>query len=282
LRELLVADLLGDGRSVVALSANADTPESLFYVPSEQPYGIARIVPAVVSAAGAFGAIFRTDVSLMNATTNVDEGALIFRPRWEGPSPRDKTLRYRLEPMTGLVFRDVLAHVEESGAGSMDVIPDAGSSVPEVSSAIRNVGASGTRRPARERAVPPSSALSTGQRGTWLVPGPVSDLRIAVGLRTFGEGVRLQVWLVRGHVASFVGYRSVPPSRAAQYSLGELLEDLPFRDGDRVVVALAAGRAVLYWTVADTRTSSPSYSLVTRETGSQVTTLTPEGARDGT
>src|SRR5687767_15421963 len=78
------------------------------------------IVPVVGSTAGQFGASFKTELQLTNATGNAMEGWLVLQPTVAAR-------RYELAPGATLSFADVVAELGQSGLASLDILVDRGS-----------------------------------------------------------------------------------------------------------------------------------------------------------
>src|SRR5262249_49820602 len=155
------------GCNLEALSATI----SVHIVPRPALAAGTRVIPVIGTTEGSFGSFFRTAVQLHNPSAQRLTGRLIFHSQATEGSSGDPSLAYSLGAGETTSYGDVLAAMGLTRAiGSLDIVPDAGSSVPL--SAVRvfnDAGAAGTTGMTFDQ-LGLADAIQAGQRGIVIAP----------------------------------------------------------------------------------------------------------------
>lgn len=218
----------------------------------------ARIIPVVASAPGAGGAFFKTAAQLRNRTGRTISGRFVFHPQGRSGVASDPSLAYSMAPYESKSYSDLVAAMGQSGLGSLDIIPNSGSVVPEIVVRVFNdAGANGSSGFALD-AEKASAALTAGDTGVLLVPPDLATQRFNVGVRTLANGVNLTITVrnasgaivsssTRSYPADFLEQVTVNAFAPAAYSGNETLH-----------VTINSGSAFVYGASTDNRTQDPS------------------------
>src|SRR5687768_7743452 len=168
------------------------------------------IVPVVGSTAGQFGASFKTELQLTNATDTPIEGWLVLQPV-------AVARRYDLAPGATLSFADVVAELGTSGLASLDVLVDRGGLPVVVARAYDDQpeGTTGVTVPA----VRSADALARNDVSALIVPRDLTRYRFNIGVRTLTTGASIEIAVrtpagTERHYADFV----LPANHFAQHS----------------------------------------------------------------
>jgi hypothetical protein len=224
---------------------------------------LVRILPAAGAAPGAT-AFFRTALQMLNPTGNTITGNLVFHKQLQSGSSGDPSLAFTLSPGQSLSYPDVVASMGTSGIGSFDIFTNGGDAPIATARVFSDGGAAGTSG-FSEEALSPNDALDFFSRGILLIPPDLTNFRMNIGVRTLDSGATLNVFTYDSTgtlkatrnlpayganvfdqmpVATFTGLSSVPP-------------------GGYIVVTfnVFGGRAFVYSSVIDNRTSDSTYRL---------------------
>jgi hypothetical protein len=224
---------------------------------------LVRILPAAGAAPGAT-AFFRTSLQMLNPTSNTISGNLVFHKQLQSASPGDPSLPFSLSPGQSVSYTDVVATIGSSGVGSLDIFT-AGGNAPIATARVYSDGGSAGTSGFSEEALAPNDALDFFSHGMLLIPPDLTNFRMNIGVRTLDTGATLTVSTydssgnLKGTrtlpaygpnvfdqlpVATFTGLSSVPPG-------GYML----------ITFNVFGGRAFIYSSVIDNRTSDSTYRL---------------------
>lgn len=224
---------------------------------------LVRIIPAAGAAPGAT-AFFRTSLQMLNATTNTITGNLVFHKQLQPAAITDPSLPFSLSPGQSISYPDIIASMGSTGVGSLDIFTNSGEAPIATARVFSDGGAAGTSG-FSEEALSPNAALDFFSRAIILIPPDLTNFRMNIGVRTLDTGATLSVatydsaGVLKGTrtlpaygpnvfdqvpVATFTGLSSVPPG-------GYIL----------ITFNVFGGRAFLYSSVIDNRTSDSTYRL---------------------
>ena len=218
-----------------------------------------RVIPAVISGAGANGAYFRTALQLHNPSSAPMTGILRFHPAGVAGSDTDPSLPYELSPGETEYFADLVTAVGAQGLGSLDVILDDGGAPRAVTRVLNDGGENGTTG-MFEPMLSAADALQPGQSATLIAPPDLNASRYNVGIRTLApteltielrnsSGV-LQKTITRTYPATY--YEQNPAATLLGTALGP---------NDTILFRLVSGKAFVYGAATDNRTQDPSIEL---------------------
>lgn len=232
--------------------------------PVPLPGEVAATIVTVVSAPGLYGSYYRTALQLSNPSGSLAFGRLVYHPKERSGSAGDAFVRYTLQPRQTLELPNVLALIGTSGNGSLDVVPEGGA-IPVAQARVYNdAGLLGTTG-VTEQGLSPAEALDVGETGVLLAPSDVTRFRFSVGLRTLEAGATLTFTLrdAYGAVVRTIT-ENYPPTYYIQRSGAEFFGGAAFAGDESVTVAVSAGSAFVYATVADNLTNDPAIQIARR------------------
>jgi hypothetical protein len=223
---------------------------------------LVRILPAAGAAPGAT-AFFRTSLQMLNPTGSTITGNLVFHKQLQSPSPSDPSLPFALPPGQTISYPDIITTMGTTGVGSLDILTTAGNAPIATARVFSDGGTAGTSG-FSEEAVVPNDALDFFSRGILLIPSDLTNFRMNIGVRTLDTGAVLDISTLdsagvlratrtvtyganvfdQQPVATFTGASTVPP-------------------GGWIVITFNTfgGRAFVYSSVIDNRTSDSTYRL---------------------
>jgi hypothetical protein len=231
---------------------------------------MARVVPVVASAPGAFGSQFKTEMQFFNPqSTGSMVCKVVFHPAGTPGSTSDTTRLVILDPLEVFSTADVLAAMGQSGSGSIDISVPANQSVPVILTRVYNdAGAAGTSS-LTEPAVPVSDAvqvgtklLSRGVTGFLVAPREPARTRFNVGVRTLYSGATIQV-TVRDRNGVLI--RTVTHGYTANYFIqtdGTTFVGGPLTGDESIQISLTSGSAIVYGSTTDNTTNDPAIQFV--------------------
>ncbi|MGK2859751.1 MAG: hypothetical protein ACSLFQ_21345, partial [Thermoanaerobaculia bacterium] len=199
-------------------------------------------------------------VQLHNPTDAAQTGKLVYRPR-EGTAP--STLDYALAPHQTMRYTDVVASMNLTGMGSLDVVPSAGGFPVVMSRIFNDAGDAGTSGMTMDQ-LDPANALQPGQTGLIVGPTDQTKSRLNLGVRTL-ETATVLSFAVRNSSGQNAGSvsKSFGVNAFIQQSSRDFLGfDIP--DDAVVEVSVVSGSAIVYATITDTKTNDPSYQNARR------------------
>jgi hypothetical protein len=226
----------------------------------------AAIVPVVGSTPGALGqAFFRTSVQLHNPGSSPISGRLVYHPQGAAASASDPSLFYALPPGETRSIPDLLPSMGLSGLGSLDVVPEGGTSVPLLSVRVFNDAGSFGTTGFTEEVVLPAEALAAGHRGVLVGPIDAALYRFNVGVRSLASGATLSI-VVRNAAGTVTRSitRTYAPGYFEQRDSAAFVEGAALSSNDTITVQVLAGGAIVYGATVDNRTNDPSLQLARR------------------
>lgn len=233
------------------------------------------IVPVVASAPGAFGARFRSSLTLGNVSGAPVSGRLVFHPAGQPYSDDHPSMPFSVDPDDSVSWADVVSAMGQEGIGSLDIIVDDASPessqrrrelVTVASMAINDEGQAifGANIPAYVPLEVSSHELG-GQSENWYmtVPDPGADGRVNIGWRTIDLGtldgpepsVRFSLYRDGGLVTSVdlqLGENEMNQVPGAAV-FGQALQP-----GDRIT-AMGRGTMILWLTWTSNSTNDPAF-----------------------
>lgn len=221
------------------------------------------VLPAVGAVAGA-NAFFRTSLQLHNITTTTISGKLVFHKQGQSASASDASLALTLSPSQVLSYPDVITTMGTSGLGSLDVFTTGGSP-PIVSARVYSDGGSAGTSGFTEEGLQPNEALDSWSRAVLLTPSDLTNFRMNVGVRTMDSGATLNIYTFSadGTLLSLRAGISYPPNYFEQVSVNQFIGGNVAPGGTIVIGVNFPGRAFIYSTITDNRTSDSSMRMAT-------------------
>jgi len=224
---------------------------------------LVRILPAAGAVQGS-SAFFRTSLQMLNPTSSPITGKLVFHKQLQSASPSDPSLDFNLLPGQSTSYPDVIATMGTSGLGSLDVFTTAGNAPIATARVFSDGGAAGTSG-FSEEGVSPNDALDFFSRGILLIPSDLTNFRMNIGVRTLDSGATL-------NVATFdsggllKASRTLPaygPNVFDQVPVATFTGASPVPLGGYILISfnVFGGRAIVYSSVIDNRTSDSTYRL---------------------
>jgi hypothetical protein len=249
----------------------------------EYPAGSPSVfVPAAARVSGSGGSIWRTDLSVFNATSSPVALTLAFLPTGSDNSDPVRIGAGDIPALASRSFDDVVSSVFGLSSGTGGILVEAGSSDIQVMSRTYNLGENGTFGqgiPGRTS----SEAVPPGGRARLIQLDETAAFRTNVGfLNVSSESAALVVADLYDEVGTLLGTLShtIPP-------LGHLQDNGIFRTvttrdirNGRIDLSVSVTPVLVYASVVDNETQDPTYSEPrwTARTLSLVKVLTPVGS----
>ncbi len=224
---------------------------------------LVRIVPAAGAVQGST-AFFRTSLQMINPTSSTITGTLVFHKQLQSAAPGDPSLAFTLLPNQATSYPDVIASMNTSGLGSLDVLTNGGA-IPVISARVFSDGGSvaGTSG-FSEEGVSPNDALDFFSRGILLIPSDLTNFRMNIGLRTLDTGAVLDITTLNSS-------GNIVPTRTVPYG-ANVFDQVPVSTftgastvpaGGWIVISMNTfgGRVFVYSSVIDNRTSDSTFRL---------------------
>lgn len=231
---------------------------------------MARVIPVVGSAPGAYGAQFKTEMQFFNHQTSGSMTAkLVFHPINVAGSTSDTTRLVMLDPGEVFSTADVVAAMGQSGIGSLDVSVPANQNVPMILTRVYNDAGSAGTSSLTEEAIEVSDDVTTGSNvlargvtGYLVTPRDPSRTRFNVGVRTLYSGAVIQV-TVRNSDGTVV--RTVTNTYTANYFTQ--VDAATFAGGaiaadQSIQITVSSGSAIVYGSTTDNTTNDPAVQFV--------------------
>jgi len=216
-----------------------------------------RIVSVVGSTAGSFGSFFRTAVQMHNNGTVPLSGTMTFHPTGSSGGTNDPSLPFSLTAGQTKSIDDLVAALNASGVGSLDINSDAPDALLFSSRIYNDAGSAGTTGMSIDP-LAPSDALQQGDTALLLVPA-TAGARFNVGVRSLGAGATLQVALYNAdgtlHTATSHTY---DPNVFSQTGASDFAGAAP-NPNETIVITLSGGSAIVYGAMTDNNTQDPTY-----------------------
>jgi hypothetical protein len=233
------------------------------------------IVPLVGSTPGANGALFKTTLRIQALAGA--HGRIVFHPLGTIARDSDPSIPYHFAENAGVVdyiqYDDVVAAMGQTGLGSLDIIPDAGSAniIPPVTTRIFNDTPGGTFG-TDEQAIyplnyfvelygrPPARGVAVLNSITF-VPPMSTQFRRNIGFRTLSNAI-FTAYIARkdGTIEpSVVG--AFPGEYSTMMSIEEFARQYmhtTIGPEDGLGIWAMRGKAILFYTYTDNGTNDPS------------------------
>lgn len=222
------------------------------------------VVPAVGSTTGAFGSLFRTEITVTNPSPSGMGVALVFHPANRSAEAGDPRRVLFVEGNQTQTFPDIVATMGQTGLGSFDV--QTTGFTPVVTTRVYNDdGAAGTSG-FTEDVVTSYEAIRSGAYADFAIPADLTNYRVNVGIRTLGESSTFQVTVfdAAGALVGNTTERTVAASYFEQIPLSALLGGITPPAGGLVRIHVkSGGSAVFYAATTDNRTNDASLKMLT-------------------
>lgn len=241
------------GSAVLLLFATAASAQV-----SQRP--VDAVIPVVGSTAGAFGAKFRTEMQLHNATAVRASGWLILRPQGAAVSTGGTVLPYDLPPHATLSFDDVLARFGFTGLASLDLLVDRGTLPVVVTRAYDDQD--GKTTGVTVPLVPFEEVLSGTDVSALVVPRDLTRYRFNIGARSLAGGATLEL-VVRNAAGAQRHRRTLVLGENEFFQQpADTFAGIVLQPDDSIEVQIAAGTAIVYGTTVDNATNDSSFQLL--------------------
>lgn len=232
--------------------------------------GDANVVDAVIAAGGAvpgaFGSFFRTSLQL----TNIDLGApiagkIVFHPAGASASANDPSMPYALSGGATVSFSDVVAAMNASGLGSLDIVTNASAAPLATVRVFDDQGAAAGTKGFTEEAISPGNAIRKGERLSLTIPADLTNYRVNVGVRTLDAGadVVVSTYDTNGMWTENAPTKTYAANYFEQTPLASFLGTSP-PAGGMAVINVVNGSAIVYWSTTDNRTNDSSIKFAQR------------------
>jgi hypothetical protein len=223
---------------------------------------LVRILPAAGAVQGA-SSFFRTSLQLLNPTSTTITGSLVFHKQLQSAAPTDPSLAFTLPPGQSASYADVIASMGTSGLGSLDIVTNGGDAPIATARVFSDGGVAGTSG-FSEEGLSPNDALDFFSRGILLIPSDLTNFRMNIGVRTLDSGATLNV-TTYDSTGAFKANRALPygPNVFDQMPVSTFTGVSPVPTGGYIVIGfnVFGGRAFVYSSVIDNRTSDSTYRL---------------------
>jgi hypothetical protein len=215
-------------------------------------------IPAVASAPGAFGAFFRTSLTLANPSATEILGKLVFRAAGRAGTDSDPSTDFDIPPNGTLTYPDILTTMGQSGLGSLDLLTT-GSVTPIATARVFNdAGTAGTSGFAEDAVPAGADYLSLAML---FIPDDLTNFRLNIGIRTItAADVTVDVYNPAGAKVSTT-LKSYPANYFEQVSASSFLGGGTVPAGGRIVVSAFQKEFIVYGAVTDNRTNDPSMRI---------------------
>jgi hypothetical protein len=222
---------------------------------------LVRILPAAGAVQGAT-AFFRTSLQLLNPTFTTITGKLVFHKQGQSASASDPSLPFTLGTQKSISYSDVITTLGSSGLGSLDVVTNGGA-IPIASARVFSDGGSAGTSGFSEEGISPNAAIDQFSRGVLLIPSDLTNFRMNIGIRTLDTGATLSIYMfdAGGTLRSTRSGVIYSPNFFDQVPLNTFTGSSTPQAGGWILVTMSSGRAILYGSVIDGRTSDSTFRL---------------------
>lgn len=245
---------------VLALSASGVVTETM-----------ARVIPVVGSATGGFGSQFKTEMQFFNPQSNGSVTCkLTFHAAGTPGASTDTTRLVTLAPGEVFSTPDVVAAMNRSGLGSLDISVPAGQSVPIILTRVYNdAGAEGTSG-LTEKPIVISDGISIGEEllargvtGFLVTPRDPAKTRFNIGVRTLYSGATITATLKN---SAGVTIRTITRTYTANYFVQTDAATFlggPIAGDETIQISISSGSAIVYGSTTDNTTNDPAIQFAT-------------------
>lgn len=217
------------------------------------------ILPVAGSVRGAFDSNFKTEVQINNRSAQAMKGMLVFHPAGRSGDEHDPSVAYSLEPNQTLHFEDLVAHLGQSGLGSIDVLVE-GKGVPTIVARAYDDKGDGGTTGATIAPVRVEDALVAGESSTLIAPADRQRFRFNIGVRTLtATTVDVEIYNDSG-VKRKTTTLTFPADYFVQNSADALLGETIVAN-EAVVFHVKEGSVIVYGTTTDNATNDPSVQI---------------------
>jgi hypothetical protein len=223
---------------------------------------LARVIPVAGAVQGS-SAFFRTSLQLLNPTSTTITGSLVFHPQGQPANPADPALPFTLPGNQSISFPDVVASMNTSGLGSLDILTNGGA-VPLASARVFSDGGSAGTSGFSEEGLLPADAPDSFARNILLIPSDLTNFRMNIGVRTLDAGAKLTIIMIGadGTVRSTRSGVTYPPNYFVQVPVAEFTGATTVEPGGWILITPTfPTKAFIYSSVIDNRTSDSTYRL---------------------
>jgi hypothetical protein len=227
---------------------------------SQKP--VDAIIPVVGSTTGAFGAKFRTELQMHNATNVRASGWLILRPQGSAVPTNGTVLPYELAPRATLAFEDVLVPFGFTGLGSLDVLVDRGTLPVIVARAYDDQD--GKTTGVTVPLVPFEEVLTRNDDTALIAPRDRSRYRFNIGARSLGDGATLELIVRNAAGAERHRLTMILGENEFLQQPGDTFAGIALDANDSIEVQIVNGTAIVYGTTVDNATNDSSFQLLRR------------------
>lgn len=239
------------------------TPAKVFRLQataSNVPSPRVATIPIVGAAPGAAGSFFRTALTLTNPSAIESRGKLVFHPAGAAAADTDPSLDYTIPPNGTLNYPDIIASMNQSGLGSLDIHTTASYTPIANARVFNDNGAAGTSG-LTEDAVSidaPFYAVSN-----IFIPLDSTNFRLNIGIRTFSAGgVIVDIYNAAGTKQGTVT-KQYPANYFEHVSASQFVNGADLPPGGKIVVSSFNQNFVAYGSVTDNRTNDPTMRIGT-------------------
>jgi hypothetical protein len=227
------------------------------------PFRPVGVIPGAGSAPGAFGAFFRTEMTITNPSPFAIAVRLVYHPAGRSAEPGDPMRNVLLNGNETQTFTDIVATMEQTGLGSFDVLTTG--FTPLITARVYNdAGTAGTFG-FTEEVVTPYEAIRSGAFADFAIPADLTNYRVNAGIRTLGESTtfRVTVYDATGALVGETAARTVPANFFEQIPLSIFLAGVTPPAGGLARIDVTSGSAVCFTTKIDNRTNDSSLNMLT-------------------
>lgn len=220
-----------------------------------------RYIVVAGSVHGNQGSQFKTALQMTNLGSDTISGKLVFHPAGTQAKPSDPTYTFHLEPKATDSFDDVVAELDTTGLGSMDVVMINGYP-PDITVRIYNDGGTDGTSGLTEEARPEREAFHSLDSGSLTIPADLANFRLNIGYRTLDTQVHVTstVYDANGVVVPSNGTMDLSPNTFNQLSVAQFV-NLPASSipaGGFISFQVQGGAAFFYGATTDNRTNDPN------------------------
>jgi hypothetical protein len=216
-------------------------------------------IPVVGSAAGAFGALFRTSLTLANPGSIAIRGKLVFHQAGRAGADSDPSLDYVVPSNGTLNYADVVIAMGQTGLGSLDILTTASATPIATARVFNDAGAAGTSGLAEDAVPAGPDYLSVANV---FIPEDLTNFRLNVGIRTLTSGdLTVNVYDANGSMqASLI--KTYPADYFEQVSASAFVGGAALPPGGKIVVSAFTNKEfIVYGSVTDNRTNDPTLRI---------------------
>ena len=221
------------------------------------------IVPVIASTAGSLGSFFRTAVQIHNPTDETITGRFVYHPQGIPGSDADPFLDYSVEPGKTVEYDDLLPAMNQSGLGSLDIVPATGPLPLSIIRIFNDAGEEGTTG-MNEPQVLPSEALLDGHEARMITPLDPVAARFNIGVRTLSEGVTMTVISNDKDGDEIATITKTYPATYFEQVTSAAFLGRTIGESETLIFIIEEGSAIIYGSTTDNITQDPALQLAER------------------